>query len=301
LLTEQLNASAVVFRRMMQYRQLGKTGLKVSVIGVGAEYLKKLSTEEVRQIFSFAMEKGINYFDLVWNFPSIIEGLKQALDGQHKKVNIAFHLGSCIKNGRYQRSRDPKECEMQLRDFLSQLDMDAASILNVHYVPNLKVWQEVNKKGILALATQLKDEGIAKFISVSIHDPEVVMLAASTGIIDSIMHQINLANHKRSARDEALRRCRELGVGVVAMKPFAGGTLLKTGREVKIPAYKSGWKSMTLKIPECSNPTRLLSYALSQPAVCVALTGVTSVNELAENIGYLDASPEEKDYKALLT
>jgi predicted aldo/keto reductase-like oxidoreductase len=285
---------------MIEYRQLGKTGLRVSVLGVGAEYLKELSTEEIKQIFGFAMDKGINYFDLVWNFPSIIEGLKQALDEQHKKVNIAFHLGSCIKSGEYQRSRDPEECKIQLQDFLSKLDMDSVPILNIHYVPNLKVWQEVDKKGILALATRLKDEGVAKFISVSIHDPEVVKLAASTGIIDIIMHQINLANHKHSARDEALRLCRELGVGVVAMKPFAGGTLLKAGHEVKIPAYKSGWKSTTLKIPECSNSTRLLSYTLSQPAVCVALMGVTSVKELVENIRYLDASSEEKDYKALL-
>lgn len=285
---------------MMQYRQLGKTGLKVSILSVGAEYLKRLAKEEIRQIFSFAIEKGINYFDLVWNYPSIIEGLKQALDEQHKKVNLAFHLGSCIKNGKYQRSRDPKECETQLHDFLSQLDMDSAPILNVHYVPNLKVWQEVNKKGILALAKRLKDEDIAEFISVSIHDPEVVKLAALTGVIDIIMHQVNLANHKHSTRDEALRRCKELGVGVVAMKPFAGGALLKTGHEVKIPAYKSGWKSMTFKIPECSTPTRLLSYTLSQPAVCTALTGITSVKELAENISCLDKSLEEKDYRPLL-
>lgn len=284
----------------MEYRQLGKTDLKVSVLGVGAEYLKKLSTEEIMQIFSLAMDKGINYFDLVWNFPNIIEGLKQALSKWHKKANIAFHLGSCIEDGKYFRSRDPRECETQLRYFLSKLDMDSAPILNIHYVPNLKVWQEINRKGILTLATRLKDEGIAKYISASIHDPEIVKLAASTGAIDCVMYQVNLANHKHLARNEALKRCAELGVGVIAMKPFGGGTLLKSGNKAKIPAYKSGWKSMCLKIPGCPNPTRLLSYTLSQPAVSVALMGVSSTEELAENITYLHASPKEKEYKALL-
>lgn len=285
---------------MIEYRRLGKTGLKVSVLGVGAEYLKKLSSETIMQIFNLAMDEGINYFDLVWSFPSIIQGLKQALESQHKEVNIAFHLGSCIENGKYLRSRDPEKCETQLRNFLSQLNMDSAPILNIHYIPNLRVWQEVNRKGILTLATRLKDEGIANYISASIHDPEIVKLAASTGAIDCIMYQVNLANHEHLARNEALKLCAELGVGIIAMKPFGGGTLLKRGREVKIPAYKSGWKSMTLKIPEDSNSTRLLNYALSQPAVCVALTGVSSVKELAENIAYLDASPEEREYKALL-
>jgi aryl-alcohol dehydrogenase-like predicted oxidoreductase len=79
-----------------------------------------------------------------------------------------------------------------------------------------------------------------------------------------------------------------------------GGTLLKSAHEVKILGYKSGWRSMLLKIPECSNPTRLLSYTLSQPAVCGALMGVSSTKELAENITYLDVSPKEKEYKALL-
>jgi len=285
---------------MMQYRQLGNTGFKVSVLGVGSEYLKRLSTEQVKQIVSCALMEGVNYFDLVWSFPAMLEGFKQALDEHHKEACLVFHLGSCIQNGRYQRSRDPQECEKQLRKCLSQLGMDHAPILNIHYVPNLKVWQEINKKGILGLATRLKDEGTAKVISASIHDPEVVELAAATGAIDAIMCQVNLANHKNPKRNEALLRCKERGVGVVAMKPFAGGTLLQRGREVKIPAYKSGWKSMTVKVSESSTPLRLLNYVLNQPAVCTALTGVMSVEELRENISFLTASPEALDYKMLL-
>ncbi len=114
------------------------------------------------------------------------------------------------------------------------------------------------------------------------------------------MHQVSIANHMYEARNEALRRCNELGVGVVAMKPFAGGLLLKAGKKVKIPAYKSGWKTMVFKVPECATPTKLLSYTLSQRGVCTAVTGVSSLEELTRNLAYSSASAMERDYAALL-
>jgi len=284
----------------MEYRQLGKTSLKVSLIGIGAEHLKNLSAEEIRQIIHLALNKGINYFDLVWSLPNIIEGFQQALQNQNANTHIAFHLGSCISNGQYKRSRNPAECEKYLHALLDQLNMESAPILNIHYVPNLKVWKEINKKGILALAQKLKEQQVANVISISTHEPEVIKLAAQSGIIESVMHQVNIANHAYAARHEALRICSERGIGVVAMKPFAGGELLKAGQKVKIPAYKSGWKTMTLKIPACATSTQLLSYTLSQSGVCTAVTGVSSLKELTANLSYLKASPNEKDYSQLL-
>jgi len=284
----------------MEYRQLGRTNLRVSPIGLGTEHWKKLPAEEIKQIIDFAMRAEVNYFDLVWFLPNIMEGFRQALKDQSRKPILAFHLGSCIKDGKYERSRDPAHCEKQLTNFLSQLDFDYAPILNIHYVGTLKVWKQINRKGILALAERLRDEGLAKAISVSTHEPEVIELAASTGVVDSIMHQVNIANHMYEARNEALRRCDKLGIGVVAMKPFAGGLLLKAGKEVKIPAYKSGWKTMFFKVPKCATPVKLLSYTLGQRGVCTAVTGVSSLEELERNLAYLSASAMDRDFAALL-
>lgn len=105
----------------MEYRRLGKTNLNVSVIGVGTEYLKALPKEKISQIISLALDAGINYFDLVWNMPNIVEGCATALKGHREKIALALHLGSCIKSGKYYRSRDPKECELQLKSVISTL------------------------------------------------------------------------------------------------------------------------------------------------------------------------------------
>jgi predicted aldo/keto reductase-like oxidoreductase len=91
-----------------------------------------------------------------------------------------------------------------------------------------------------------------------------------------------------------------MGVGVAAMKPFAAGELLKAGKTAKIASYKTGWKTITMKVPEEANPTKLLNYTLSQPGVCTAVTGISSSDELSSNLEYLQSSNDEKDYQHIL-
>lgn len=284
----------------MQYRDLGKTGFKVSVIGLGVEYLKAASVPVVSEIFTFALNNGINYFDLVWSYPNIMEGLKEALNRTDKRPVLVFHLGSCLKNDRYHRSRKPAECEEHLKKMLNYLGLNSAPIVNIHYVANLDIWKEVNRKGIIALAQKLKADGTVQVVSISTHSPEVIQLAVESGAIDSVMYQVNIANHFYTSRDEALLLCKKRGIGVAAMKPLVGGELLKAGKNVKVAAYKTGWKSMTVNVPKNSNPTRLLNYTLSQPGVCTAVTGVSSIKELATNLQFLKALDHEKDYHELI-
>lgn len=284
----------------MQYRDLGKTGFKVSFIGVGVEYLKNASIADISRILTLAFEEGINYIDLVWTMPKIIEGLKTAIETTRKQPVIAFHLGSCLEDGRYKRSRNPKECEAHLRNILDSLDLDSAPILNIHYVANLDIWQEVNRKGIVALAQKLKTEGTAQAIKISTHEPDVIKVAVESGVVDCVMHQVNVANHFYAPRDEALRLCQQKGVGVVAMKPLVGGELLKAGRKVKLASYKTGWKNMTVNVPQNTNPSALLNYTLCQPGVCTAVTGVSSIEELTADLNLFKASEAEKEYSQLI-
>jgi predicted aldo/keto reductase-like oxidoreductase len=284
----------------MQYRELGRTGFKVSIIGLGVEYLKNTSSSDAAEVFTLALREGVNYFDLVWTYPNIVQGLKEVLKATGKQPVLAFHLGSCLKDGRYKRSRDPAECQQYLKELLDALNLTSAPILNIHYASNLDAWQELNRKGIVALAGKLKAEGVAKAVGLSTHEPEVIKLAAKSGVVDCVTHQVNVANHFYAPRDEALLLCKALGVGVAAMKPLVGGELLKAGRKVKVATYKTGWKSLTVNVPENSNPHRLLNYALCQPGVCTAVTGVSSAVELAENLQFFEASEAEKDYSGLL-
>ncbi|MFX1254902.1 MAG: aldo/keto reductase [Promethearchaeota archaeon] len=285
----------------MEYRNLGKTSLKAGVIGLGTEYLLGQSQETVVSVVQRAIKYGVNYIDMVWNISTYLDNLSVALQDQREKVILVGHIGSGEKNGKYRKTRKPKECEEIIFGTLSKLNTDHIDIANVHYVKSEKEYGEIIAAGIVDLALQLKENGNARFVGISTHDPAVAVKAAQSGNFDMIMIQINIANNAMPGRNEMLRICAKEGVGVVAMKPFAGGKLLRKNRTVNIAAYQTGGKSLKKKIPKLISPVQCISYILSQVGVSTTVPGVKNVAELDETLGFLNATEEEKDFSALLT
>jgi predicted aldo/keto reductase-like oxidoreductase len=215
----------------MEYRPLGNTGLTVSTLGMGVEHLRRQSKEYIAEVVREAVSNGVNYFDLVWSLPQVIEGVSQGI-GDNKEIHLAVHLGSSYRDGRYVKARSTRRCEETYRETLQRLDEESVSVINLHYVKGLVQWDEVTKpRGILDLAVRLRDEGLGKIVAISTHSLDVVKLAAEHPLISSVMYQVNMANHGLQGRGEALRLCSDRGMGVVAMKPYAGGNSPNTRPE----------------------------------------------------------------------
>ena len=285
----------------MEYRPLGKTCINAGVIGLGTEYLNKQPRETVVQVIRKALENGVNYIDLVFSLPDYLRNISAALDGYREKAVLAVHLGSAEKNGQYRKTRSAKECEKVFSHVLSVLNTDYTDIVNIHFVRTEKEYETVLSKGILELALRLKDDGRARFIGMSTHDPAVAIQAARSGHIDVIMIQVNLANNAMPQRNDMLATCAREGVGVVAMKPFGGGKLLQTNRTVSISRYQTGWKTIKKKIPRAITPVQCINYTLSQVGVCTVVPGVKNNEELDAALAFLGAADEEKDFSRLLT
>lgn len=86
-------------------RDFGKTGLVVGEIGLGTEYLKRASKETVVSIVDKAIENGINYFDILFNFPVYLENFGVAFQDRRDRVILTSHLGSACRNGQYFKTR----------------------------------------------------------------------------------------------------------------------------------------------------------------------------------------------------
>ncbi|MBM3291398.1 aldo/keto reductase [Candidatus Bathyarchaeota archaeon] len=283
---------------ILLYRSLGKFGIEVSRIGLGVEHLKGLKRSEVYKIVKTALANGINFFDMVWDLPEITSGISDAV--KEKDVKFQIHLGSGSMDGKYLCTRERSECEFYFNSTLNNLGQRSIDIVNLHYIKNLKVWKEIQKKRLIDLALDIKDEGKAKAIGVSTHSSDVVKIAVETGDIDVITYQINLANHGMPGRNEALEICNDYNVGVIAMKPFAGGNLLKTGKTVRIASYQTGGRSQLFKIPLDNSPVKCLSYVLDQTRVSTAIVGFSDILEISQAIKYFTADKEELDYSKIL-
>ena len=89
----------------MRYRELGKTGLKVSEIGLGGEWLERHNSEEVRAVIDRCAAEGINILDCWMSEPTVRSNIGAALEGRRENWIIQGHIGSTWQDGQYVRTR----------------------------------------------------------------------------------------------------------------------------------------------------------------------------------------------------
>ncbi len=286
----------------MEYRKLGRTGLDVSTIGLGTEYLNQQSRETVMSVMHAAIKQGVNYVDVVFSFPEYLDNLGAALQGCRERVFLAGHLGSTEKNGQYCKTRSPKKSEPFFLDLLARLKTEYVDVLMLHNCDPQKAYDEIMKpRGLLESAQRLRQEGKARFIGFSGHTVATALQAVASGQIDVLMFPVGLAGNAVPGKKELLKTCASHNVGVVAMKPFAGGKLLQRGRTVKMARYQMGGDSLKLKKSVPITPVQCLSYSLAQVGVATVVPGCANPNELEATLKYPEASEEEKDFSAIVT
>ena len=118
----------------MNYRKLGKTGLLVSEIGLGAEWLERHTLEEVKQIINHCGEKGINILDCWMSEPNVRSNIGKALEGKLEKWYIQGHIGSTWQNGQYVRTREMEAVTSAFEDLLTRLQTDYIDLGMIHFV-----------------------------------------------------------------------------------------------------------------------------------------------------------------------
>lgn len=268
----------------MKYRKLGKTGLNVSIIGLGTEYLNRKSRKTVVSVVHEAVEKGVNYFDLVFAFPEYRDNFGASFKGYRDKIIITGHLGCAETDGQYRLTRDVKENEMLFLDLLSRLHTDYVDILMIQMVNTVESYDRIMKPGgLIELARRFQQEGKARFIGISGHNASGVMRFIKSNHIDVLMFPINLAWDFMPDRKEVFQTCVSQNVGLVAMKPFAGGRLFQQENSHSI------------------SPVKCINYVLTQPGVSTTVPGVKNVKQLKETLHFFEASDEEKDFSSIIT
>jgi len=287
----------------IEYRKLGRTGLKVSVIGLGTEYLNKQSRKVVTSVVQQAIEHGVNYFDIVFSFPRYLDNLGAALKGRRKRLVLTGHLGSTEKNGQYFKTRNAKRSEAFFLDVLARLDTDHVDVLFLHNFNTVQEYEGVTGPGgLLELAGRLRQEGKARSIGISTHSIEVAHRAIESGQIDVLMFPIHMAANAVPGKKDLLQACVSHQVGVVAMKPFAGGKLLREERSIRVARYLMGGGALLkLKKPTSITPVQCLSYVLSQVGVSTAVPGCANPKQLEQVLAYGRATEEERDFGSVLS
>ena len=284
----------------MEYTELGRTGLHASIIGIGTEHMRGLPRETVVATLRAAVERGVNYFDVIFAMPNYLEHMRAGFQGLRDRVLLAAHLGSTDRGGQYYKTRTAKRCEGSFVNVLRCLETGHVDVLWLHNFNVPQDWDRATRSGYLDLACRLRDEGKARFLGISGHYHGIMETAIESGLVDLIMVPINMFNHAMPGRGNLLDLCARQNIGVVAMKPFGGGRLLNKRGKQRVPKYQTSGEAYQVRIPGGVTPVQCLSYVLAQPGVTVALPGVKNEDELAAALHTLEAGEAERDFSGLL-
>ena len=290
----------------MEYRELGRTGIKVSVIALGCEGFVANEGALTEQLLNAAEQGGINCIDLYAPQPEMRSRLGKWLRGRRGKFVLQAHLCTVWQEGQYKRTREIGEVKASFEDLLTRLATDYIDIGMIHYVDSLEDWEAVAGGPVMAYAREMQAQGKIIYIGLSSHNPAAAMQAVQSGLIDVLMFSVNHCydlqpanedcyalwdgkNYDRQLvnmdpeREALYETCSRLGVAITVMKAFGGGDLLD---EELSPAGKA------LTVNQC------LHYALTRPGVAAVMSGAHTVDELEKCLEYTTAADVEKDYAA---
>ena len=182
----------MVYNAHMIYRALGKTGLEVSEIGLGAEWLERHNRQEVAEIIHHAEAKGINILDCWMSNPEVRSNIGAAIKGHREWWIIQGHLGSTWQNGQYVKTRDLEKAKIAFRDLLGRLGTNYIDLGMIHFVDEEREFHEIMSGEFYAYAKFLKDNGTIHHIGMSTHNPKVAKLAAESGKIEMILFSVHI-------------------------------------------------------------------------------------------------------------
>ncbi len=257
----------------MQYRELGRTGEKVSAIGLGGYHIGKQQdpAESVRLVRA-AIDRGITFMDNCWDYNDGISEVRmgQALrDGYRNKVFQMTKIDG----------RTAKEYNKQLEESLSRLHMDTIDLVQFHEVIRLDDPDRIFAPGgAMEAAVAARQAGKIRYIGFTGHKDPLVhlrmldMAQKHNFHFDTVQMPINVMDaHFRSFTKDVMPVANAQGIGVLAMKTFGDHFILN---------------SNTVE------PMQALQYGLSQP-VSVVVTGIDSMPILDQ------AMAAVKDFKPM--
>ena len=247
----------------MPLRALGRTGVKVSALGLGGSHIgsPRLTRAKVVRIIRSAIDGGLSFMDNSWDYH----------EGESEK-----RMGLALKDGYRSKAfvmtkvdgRTKKEAARQLDQSLKRLGVDEIDLLQHHEVIR---YDDVNRifaeGGAMEAFLAARKAGKIRFIGFTGHkDPNVHLYMLETARrhrfrFDTVQMPLNLFDtHYRSFEKQVLPELVSEGIGVLGMKSMGSGVILKS-------------KAVT--------PTECLHYSLNLPT-SVVITGIDSLKILKQ-------------------
>jgi predicted aldo/keto reductase-like oxidoreductase len=197
----------------LERRSLGRTGVKLSMLGFGGLVLKDTTREQARDWVKMAYEAGVNYFDVAPSYGNAEERLGPALEPFRKEVFLACKTAQ----------RKAAGATAELERSLNLLRTDHFDLYQLHYVTTSQDVETIfGPEGAIKAFEDAKEAGKVRFLGFSAHSVEAALALMERFAFDTILFPVNYATwHAGNFGPQVLAQAQEKQMGILALKAMA--------------------------------------------------------------------------------
>ena len=229
----------------MEYRILGKTGLKISRLGFGGIPIQKIDAEGTKALMHQLRAEGVNYIDTARGYTVSEEYLGYGLEGIREDFVLATKSMS--------RTREAMAADIETS--LKNLRTDYIDLYQVHNPTLAQLEQVTAPGGALEALLEAKAAGKIRHIGITAHATDVFKAALDMEWVETVMFPYNIVE---TQGEDLIAKCARKNIGFVCMKPLAGGAI--------------------------EDATLALRFICANPDVTVVIPGMAEEREIAQNI-----------------
>lgn len=230
-------------------RKLGSTNIELNRVGFGGIPIQRITQEDTSLVINELINQGINFIDSARGYTVSEEYIGNAIEGKRDKFILATKSMS--------RSYDD-----MIRDVNISLNNFKTEYIDLYQLHNLKPDEydgifddDMAYEALL----KCKEEGKIKHIGITSHSIDTIKKAVNSGKFDTIQFPYNIVEDQA---DEIFKEANKNGIGVIVMKPLAGGAI--------------------------DNAKLAIKYILSKDYIDVVIPGMDSVDQVIENTSVLN-------------
>lgn len=292
----------------IEYRALGKTGLRVSVLGLGGSEIgyQAVAQRTVDKILNTALDAGINVIDTAECYADGEALLGKAIAGRRAEVVLMTKCGHTPLGSASDRAGgfaapdwDPAMLARSIERSLKNLRTDYVDVMQFHSPP----LETLKDERAIEVLQRARERGQARFVGCSA-DADEAMYAVESGAFDTLQISVSIADQE--AIDRVLPKAAARGMGVIVKRPIANAAW-RHGKRPPADWYTRPYWDRLQKLgydfmdDGAANAAAIaLRFTLGAPGVTTAIVGTTRPERIAQNIGHANAGPlPPAEYEAI--
>lgn len=271
-------------------RALGKTGEKLSIVGLGGLSLMRGTQQETNELVAEAVDRGVNYFDVA---PAYGRGKAEEMLGPALKPYRDKSFLACKT-----KMRDKKGALEELERSLMRLKTDHFDLYQLHFIADVDkdVKTALGSDGAMETFLEAREKGMVRYLGFSSHTVEAAMAAMESKLFDTILLPVNYRSHFQGNKfDRApLREASRQKMGLLAIKP--GARAKWESKERRKEVYPGCWYE---PIQDPVEAALALRWTLGRGVTAALPPGFPDFFRMALNVASKDKPLEPKELKAL--